>query len=189
MEEGLTVVNLQAKRKRLSENQKRWYHKAKAENKESYVKFRKTNKQNSVDRSARLHSSNQRSKRTGERILHLQQQLPETIEAAKSRIENRTMQAGECMECTYAMSTSGYPEISVNGKHVLAAAVILIHSASPVSHLLEVSHLCHNKRCVRRDHLTWETHSENTKRNFEGYRLQKDIVTVAAHHLCCHWRC
>ena len=164
---GLTVIDLEQKRKKRAEAQKRWYHKAKAEQRQSYKNFRSGNKKNSEDRTRLLHKCGKVQPRQGVRLRHLLALPFDALQKARERILRRTQSNGTCLLSGHACSTSGYPEVSVSGKHVLAAHVMLLGVCSPRSHLLDISHLCHNKKCVSPNHLTWETHSENTKRNFE----------------------
>lgn len=57
---------------------------------------------------------------------------------------------------------SGYGQLSVNGKRILAHRFSLqTFLKRPIPSTLEVRHLCNNSICINPDHLKEGTHSEN----------------------------
>jgi hypothetical protein len=84
------------------------------------------------------------------------------------RIEKFTEQQGECLVSLYSIGSHGYAQIGWNedGKSVVTVAhrALWISRRGPVPEGHVVDHICHNKRCVRLDHLRLLTNYENARR-------------------------
>lgn len=94
----------------------------------------------------------------------------------KGWAKENTTEQGWCLERAGGANTRGY--IQINGKEGYTYnKLMLAHHAAlfaigelpevpaPGDKEWECSHRCHNKRCVKPDHLEWESHSVNMNRN------------------------
>jgi hypothetical protein len=73
-----------------------------------------------------------------------------------------------CWECDLGLDTAGYPQVRLepepgqrSGR--LVRVGILVHSEhhGPIPDGEVLRHLCHNRRCVRPEHLTCGSHQQN----------------------------
>lgn len=86
------------------------------------------------------------------------------------RVLARSKRVGECLEWTGAVTPKGYGHIGVGSMRDGTRRVTRTHKViyeaehGPVPAGLEIDHLCHNRRCVRIDHLEAVTHRVNLER-------------------------
>lgn len=72
----------------------------------------------------------------------------------------RAAREGECLISHLKPGKSGYPHSQYNRKLESAGRVILLwKEGEPDGRIMR--HLCHNKRCINPEHLTWGTRGEN----------------------------
>ena len=67
-----------------------------------------------------------------------------------------------CVEWPHGVSTHGYGMTRVDGKVTTAHRAVLLLANPPTDPSLHALHgECHNKLCIRPDHLSWGSRSEN----------------------------
>lgn len=77
-----------------------------------------------------------------------------------------------CWEWVGTHAARGYGQLKVAGVRRLAHRVVYELLKGPIPHGLELDHLCHNRNCVRPNHLEPVTHQENMLRHYEWARQQ-----------------
>lgn len=83
---------------------------------------------------------------------------------------------GRCLNWTGALSAKGYGLFNLDKRikiTSLAHRLIYIEAFGEISPKLEISHLCHNRRCIRLGHLVAETHLNNIHRKPKISRCPK----------------
>lgn len=74
----------------------------------------------------------------------------------------RSREAGECLEWTGARDRAGYGRTSYLGRQgITAHRAVWLASGREIPSGLELDHVCHNRACVRLEHLRAVTHGEN----------------------------
>ena len=73
----------------------------------------------------------------------------------------RTEWRGDCLEWTGAPTGKGYGALRVNGTSVLAHRYAYEQAYGEIPDGRMVDHACHNRLCVRKEHLRLATRSQN----------------------------
>lgn len=81
-----------------------------------------------------------------------------------SRLRSRIVMEDGCWLFQGAAQSSGYMQVSVEGRKVLAHRHVYQTLVAPIPAGLELDHLCRQRRCVNPAHLEPVTHAENTRR-------------------------
>ena len=99
------------------------------------------------------------------------QSLPTDYKKDKLKeIRRNTKVKGQCQVWQGCRSKSGYGKIKIKQQTDVVHRVVYFFETESESRTREddgqwdVSHLCHNKCCIRIDHLTYEPHAVNTQR-------------------------
>lgn len=71
----------------------------------------------------------------------------------------------ECWIWAGCLDGQGYSIIHAGGSRYFAYRAIYEMVYGPIPKELEIDHLCHNRKCVRPDHLEAVTHAENMRRS------------------------
>lgn len=71
---------------------------------------------------------------------------------------------GECFLWRGGTNNIGYAKVWWEKKHWLVHRLVYERFVAPISKGLEIDHLCHNRACIRVDHLEAVTHQENQRR-------------------------
>lgn len=79
----------------------------------------------------------------------------------QERLDRLTDKSGECWLWTGSMYPEGYGQFHFQGKSGNAHRAAYILSRGPISSDLVVDHKCHNRACVRPDHLQAVTNKQN----------------------------
>ena len=75
----------------------------------------------------------------------------------------RTAWRGECIEWTAHKSRTGYGKITVNGSQKLAHRYAWEMENGPIPDEMWIDHICHNRACVRIEHLRLVTPAQNNR--------------------------
>ena len=67
----------------------------------------------------------------------------------------------ECVLWPYAITGSGYPNLSINRTNVSGHRWVCEQKHGPCPEGKEASHSCGNATCVNPHHIVWATHAEN----------------------------
>ena len=100
----------------------------------------------------------------------------EEIDSLKDKIHRNSVQnnANDCLEWTRSCGKSGYPQMRLgqafyerfnNIPYNPAHLLYTIQHKITLDKGYEISHLCHNKRCVNYEHLSYEPKAVNAARN------------------------
>lgn len=73
----------------------------------------------------------------------------------------RTAPQGDCAVWTGSLFPAGYGQIRVDGKPMRAHRFAWENANGPIPDGMLVDHICHNRACVRVEHLRLATHAEN----------------------------
>ena len=83
----------------------------------------------------------------------------------------------ECWIWTATVTSWGYGQFWLNGKHVKAHRYSFELAHGPIAEGLDIDHLCHNRACVRPEHLRAATRKQNMENrkgadsdNYSGVR-------------------
>lgn len=90
------------------------------------------------------------------------------------RFAQRTERQGECLIWTGTKRTTGYGEMSVDGKPWLIHRWAYVQAHGPIPDGKHVDHVCHNKLCVEPLHLRAVTPAQNAY-NHPGARRGRDL--------------
>lgn len=78
------------------------------------------------------------------------------------RLLERARWVGDCLEHQASLNLpNGYPQMRVNGKRCLTHYLACELHHGPRPHGLSALHSCDNKRCIRKEHLSWGDHTRN----------------------------
>lgn len=82
---------------------------------------------------------------------------------------------GECLEWTGTINKYGYGQLKYKGKQITAhrAAYKLYNGETPKSFVIR--HLCHNRRCVRKEHLAIGTYKDNSQDSVKAGRNNRGV--------------
>lgn len=75
--------------------------------------------------------------------------------AARTRVE------GDCLVWTGALNEAGYGVLSIGGRMQRAHRFAWQQASGEIPDGLQIDHICHNKACVKVEHLRVATHSQN----------------------------
>lgn len=82
----------------------------------------------------------------------------------EDRFWPRVDTTGECWLWTGGTTISGYGQISVDYRKVLVHRYAYELLVTPIPDGMEIDHLCHQRNCVRPDHMEVVTHAVNMAR-------------------------
>ena len=107
----------------------------------------------------------------------------------------RNLRVGSgCWEWAGAKSKLGYGKVNLPSGSVFAHRVLYEFVNGPIPDGLEIDHLCHNRACVRPDHLEAVTHAENIRRSAvykqwthcaKGHRLAGENLSPTSNGFRC----
>lgn len=96
---------------------------------------------------------------------------PTPARVIRRAVENAVPE-GECLVSRYSTASHGYAQVGwrEDGKsHMrLVHRLAWEHANGPIPDGMTVDHLCHNRRCLRIDHLRLLTNLDNARRNRPG---------------------
>ena len=81
---------------------------------------------------------------------------------------------GDCLVWTGALSAAGYGQIGVAGRVEYAHRYAWERAHGEIPGGIEIDHACHNRACVRVEHLRAATRQENA-RNLRGSNVGRDL--------------
>jgi hypothetical protein len=81
-----------------------------------------------------------------------------------------------------SFKSSGYPQVNVRNSPRVFSRMICEETHGPRAYFLKLdaSHLCEDRRCVRPEHLIWESRGDNEKRKSAEKKRAKGLTLVAA---------
>ena len=85
-----------------------------------------------------------------------------------------------CHEFTGSKNASGYGQTNVDGKNQPAHRVAYQHWIGDIPHKYDVSHICHNRKCINPDHLEAVTHADNVRQSIIDNNGRKKPVKLSA---------
>jgi hypothetical protein len=90
------------------------------------------------------------------------------------RLAALTVESGDCLHWTGAVTTSGYGRIGIDGERTeyVHRVAYRLH-VGPIPPGLHIDHLCMVRLCVRPSHLEAVTQAENNRRAAESRRLSR----------------
>ena len=80
----------------------------------------------------------------------------------REALEQYPRQQGDCLVWTGPLTKTGYGQINIDGQTILVHRFVWAQSRGPLSRDVELDHKCHNRACIRIDHLRIATRSQNT---------------------------
>ena len=83
---------------------------------------------------------------------------------APQRFWKQTDTTGECWRWLGGKTISGYGQLSVHYRKVLAHRFAYELLVAPIPEGMEIDHLCHERDCVNPAHMEVVTHAENVRR-------------------------
>lgn len=113
-----------------------------------------------------LCSGHYRQLRLGEPLHELRAQLPATA-SLEQRLWDKVERLHDCWEWRGATSDTGYGQFRVKGKTLYVHRVSWEIAGGHLADDVVIDHMCHNRICVRPEHLQAVTH----KQNIENSRL------------------
>jgi len=90
-------------------------------------------------------------------------------EQVSDRFWAKVDKSGSCWEWTGAIAPTGYGMLSIHDKAVTAHRTVWRMLKGPIPDGLHIDHICHNRKCVRIDHLRLATPKQNVE-NHSGAR-------------------
>lgn len=84
-----------------------------------------------------------------------------TVESDTKRLLAKIKQGNDCWEWTASLRATGYGQITINRKSVLAHRAMWMRFVGPIPEGMGVLHKCDNPKCVKIEHLFLGTHQEN----------------------------
>lgn len=86
----------------------------------------------------------------------------------------------ECIYWPFRISTSGYPEATIRGRHVAVHAYICAKVHGPRPPRADAAHRCGNRDCIQKRHLRWATRAENhADKRQHGTHLEGEVHPAA----------
>lgn len=79
----------------------------------------------------------------------------------RERFWEKVDKSGDCWTWTGSMKSNGYGNIGVHGKALYAHRVSYELHVGPIPRGLLIDHLCHNRACIRPEHLRAVTMKQN----------------------------
>lgn len=76
-------------------------------------------------------------------------------------IASRTEWVGECLTWTASHNGYGYGRMKINGRDTLVHRWVWEQANGQIPPGVEIDHVCHNRACVKREHLRATSKSEN----------------------------
>lgn len=86
------------------------------------------------------------------------------VEKAKTRLANRSINVGECVEYTGPVNNCGYGKMWFENKTDYAHRVSYILYKTSIDSGLQIDHTCRNRKCIKPEHLELVTPKENITR-------------------------
>ena len=92
------------------------------------------------------------------------------------RFQNKTVKDGECLRWIGSICSSGYGQISIDGRMVMAHRFSYEYHVRSLVPGEQLDHLCRNRWCVNHEHLEPVSSRENTRRgnNFVSEYMSRD---------------
>lgn len=100
----------------------------------------------------------------------------------EDRLNYRTEKRGECLIWSGRVNRGGYPVTTYNGKTSYVYRLTWARARGTIPDGMQVDHVCHNRSCVRVEHLRLASHSENS-RNRSGPHLAVTATGVRNVHV------
>lgn len=88
----------------------------------------------------------------------------------EERFWSKADKSGDCWNWTACVSTRGYGQFSIQRKPRLAHRIAYEMSKGEIPAGMEIDHTCHNRACVKPDHLRVVTRKQNLE-NLTGVRI------------------
>lgn len=98
---------------------------------------------------------------------------PEQLEAVRVRFWARVFRGEVCWEWQGGRDSNGYGQLWFNNKRAGAHRVAYLLERGPIPPGLVIDHLCHNRKCVRPDHLQLSTVAANSSRKITAGQPRK----------------
>lgn len=100
----------------------------------------------------------------------------------EDRLARRTEERGECLVWTGELNRGGYPVTTYQGKKRYVYRLTWERAHGPIPEGAQVDHVCHNRACVKVDHLRLASNGENS-RNRSGPHLAGTATGVRNVHV------
>ncbi|GAA3948055.1 hypothetical protein GCM10022383_27280 [Microbacterium soli] len=83
---------------------------------------------------------------------------------ARERFEARIVRGPGCWEWSGTISSTGYGQVKIDGRHVAVHRLSYELHVGPIPDGLVIDHLCSNRKCANPAHLEAVTQAENVRR-------------------------